>query len=58
MRTDPKNLPGRDILKQLVNGEKVSVNYEVFRNMLVIRMVEKAVKPAGMLKVIAQITGN
>lgn len=41
-------LPGREILHQFVDLEGLGVGYEVFRNLLVSRMVERGVKPRGM----------
>lgn len=51
-------LPGRDILKQFVNAERISVGYEPFRNLIVGRMAEKNIKPEGMKIVIEQIVSN
>ncbi len=51
-------LPGRDILKQFVSAERISVGYEPFRNLIVGRMVEKKIKPEGMKIVIEQIVSD
>lgn len=50
-----KNIPGRDILKQYINIEGISINYEIFRNLIVAKMVEKNHKPEGMSRIINQI---
>nr|WP_298172122.1 AAA family ATPase [uncultured Pseudomonas sp.] len=49
-------IPGREILKQYVSIERVSVNYEVFRNLIVAKMVERNYKPQGMREVIDKIS--
>ncbi|RYE53831.1 MAG: DUF4435 domain-containing protein, partial [Sphingobacteriales bacterium] len=51
-------LPGRDILKQFVDIEKVSVGYEVFRNLIVARMAQTLYKPAGMKNIIEKIIND
>jgi hypothetical protein len=51
-------VPGRDILKQFVHITKLSVGYEVFRNLLVKRMAETSYKPKGMSKVIEKIVND
>lgn len=48
-------LPGRDILKQFLTLEKIPVNYEIFRNLVINRMVEIGYKPAGMSEIIEKI---
>lgn len=50
-----KKLPGRDILQKFVSRENVSVTYEVFRNLVVSRMVEHGYKPDGMKEVISRV---
>jgi hypothetical protein len=50
-----KCLPGREILKNFVISEKIPVNYEVFRNMILNRMFELGIKPVGMKEVIDRI---
>ncbi|CAN7511834.1 AAA family ATPase [Devosia sp. LjRoot16] len=50
-----QSLPGREILKQLVDIEGLPVSYEVFRNLLVNRMVEGGVKPQGMKVIIDKV---
>lgn len=52
------NLPGREILKQFVSQEAVPVGYEIFRNLIVSRMVESGHKPAGMAAVIQRVTSG
>ncbi|VVM58549.1 hypothetical protein PS682_01188 [Pseudomonas fluorescens] len=49
-------IPGREILKQYVDIENLSVKYEVFRNLIVGRMVMVGYKPPGMQYVIEQIS--
>ncbi|QTT89811.1 AAA family ATPase [Pseudomonas chlororaphis] len=49
-------IPGREILKQYVDIEKLSVKYEIFRNLIVARMVIVGHKPLGMQRVIEQIS--
>ena len=51
-------LPGRDILKKFVSIEKISINYEVLRNLIVNRMAELGYKPLGMKNVIDQIKND
>lgn len=51
-------LPGREILKQFLALEKVSVGYEIFRNLIVSRMVERGHKPPGMKAVIDKIRAD
>lgn len=53
-----KKLPGREILKQFVVFEKVPVAYEVFRNLIVSRMVESGYKPEGMRVVLEKIRAD
>ncbi|UBF30794.1 AAA family ATPase (plasmid) [Kovacikia minuta CCNUW1] len=48
-------LPGRDILKRLVDLEGITTGYEVFRNLIVTRMAELNYKPDGMKFVIEKI---
>lgn len=51
-------LPGRDILKQFVDLEKISVGYEVLRNLIVSRMADTGHKPDGMKSVIDKIRAD
>jgi AAA ATPase domain/Protein of unknown function (DUF4435) len=51
-------LPGRDILKKFLRLEEINIGYEVFRNLLVARMVELNHKPDGMRTVIEKIVRN
>lgn len=51
-------LPGRQILKQFVVLEKLKVPYEVFRNLIVSRMAEIGIKPAGMKEIIDKIRAD
>jgi len=50
-----KKLPGREILKRLVDLEGITTGYEIFRNLIVTRMVELNHKPDGMKLVIEKI---
>lgn len=50
-----KNLPGREILKRFVEIAKLPVGYEIFRNLLVKRMVEAAYQPVGMREILLKI---
>ena len=50
-----RKLPGREILKQFIVIENVPVAYEVFRNLIVSRMVESGHKPPGMKAIIDNI---
>ena len=49
------SLPGREILKQFVAQESLPVGYEIFRNLIVSRMVESDFKPVGMKAVIQKV---
>lgn len=51
-------IPGREILKRFVDLAKIPVGYEVFRNLLVQRMVELSYKPEGMRDIIMKIASN
>lgn len=53
-----QTIPGRDILKQYINIENISINYEIFRNLIVTKMVEKNYKPEGMSQIINQIASD
>ncbi|MFF5866732.1 AAA family ATPase [Pseudomonas sp. NPDC012596] len=53
-----QNIPGRDILKQYISIEGISINYEIFRNLIVAKMVEKGYKPEGMSRIINQIASD
>lgn len=48
-------LPGRSILRRFVEIANLPVGYEVFRNLLVKRMVEKSYQPPGMKNIIDRI---
>jgi len=48
-------LPGREILRQFVQSEGLTINYEVFRNLLVGRMIEIGFKPSGMREIINKV---
>jgi predicted ATPase len=50
-----KILPGREILKQFVTIERVSVGYETFRNLIVSKMSETGYKPEGMASILSKI---
>jgi predicted ATPase len=52
------NLPGREILRRFVDGEKLPVGYEVFRNLIVKRMAEAARQPEGMKTIIMKIVND
>ena len=51
-------IPGREILKRFVDLAKMPVGYEVFRNLLVKRMVEISHKPEGMNNIIMKIAND
>jgi len=51
-------IPGREILKRFVDLVKMPVGYEVFRNLLVKRMVEISHKPEGMNRIIMKIAND
>lgn len=53
-----KDLPGREILKRFVADEKLSIPYEVLRNMTMSRMAEKGIKPDGMKVIIDKIRAD
>jgi hypothetical protein len=53
-----KKLPGREILKRLIDLERITLGYEVFRNLIVTRMAELNYKPDGMRLVIEKIVQN
>lgn len=50
-----KSLPGREILKCFAADQGVSVPYEVLRNLIVSRMVEDGIKPAGMQLIVEKV---
>ena len=52
------NLPGREILRRFVALESLPVGYEVFRNLIVSKMVERGYKPPGMKKVMDAIVAD
>jgi len=49
------SIPGREILKQFVQSEKIPTNYEAFRNQIVSRMAAAGFKPFGMSEVIRKV---
>jgi predicted ATPase len=49
------SIPGREILKQFVQSEKIPTNYEAFRNQIVSRMAAVGFKPPGMNTVIKKV---
>ncbi|UVK43959.1 hypothetical protein BPNPMPFG_005816 [Mesorhizobium sp. AR07] len=53
-----KKLPGRDILKQYVSSQQIAIGYEIFRNLIVGRMVEVGFKPVGMKEIIDKVAAN
>ena len=53
-----KKIPGREILHRFIDQEKVSVGYELFRNLIVSRMAESGYKPTGMKAVIEKIVAD
>ena len=53
-----KDLPGREILKRFVSDLKVTVSYQILRNLAISRMAEEGYKPQGMKKIIDQIVAN
>jgi hypothetical protein len=52
------NLPGREILRRFIVLENLPVGYEVFRNLIVSKMVERGYKPPGMKKVVDAIVAD
>ncbi len=52
------SIPGREILKRFVDGAKLPVGYEVFRNLLVTRMVESSYQPPGMKSILMKIVDD
>lgn len=51
-------LPGREILRRFVTESKLSVGYEVFRNLLVKRMSESGYQPEGMKTILLKIIND
>lgn len=51
-------LPGRDILKQFVDRERVGISYERFRNLILARMGQLGYKPPGMATIIEKIVSD
>lgn len=51
-------LPGREILRRFVTESKLSVGYEVFRNLLVKRMAETGYQPEGMKTILLKIIND
>jgi len=50
-----KVLPGREILKRFLSQERLSINYEIFRNMIIGNMARDGYKPVGMRSIIEKI---
>nr|WP_082409933.1 AAA family ATPase [Methylomonas koyamae] len=50
-----KILPGREILKAFVSQQRLSISYEILRNLIVSRMVDSGFQPEGMKRVILKI---
>ncbi|GHD10857.1 hypothetical protein GCM10016234_13330 [Tianweitania populi] len=48
-------LPGREILKRFCDDENLGIGYEVFRNLLVSKMVDLGHKPEGMRRIIETV---
>jgi predicted ATPase len=48
-------LPGREILKQFVDDQKLRIPYDTLRNLIVSRMVDAGFRPEGMGRVILDI---
>ena len=53
-----KNLPGREILKQFIVLEKITVGHETLRNMILSKMVETGYQPDGMKRIIEDIASD
>ncbi|MYN42769.1 AAA family ATPase [Duganella sp. FT109W] len=53
-----KKLPGREILKQFIDGESGIVGYEIFRNLIAARMAQTGHKPLGMKAVFDKIIAD
>jgi len=53
-----QTLPGREILKQLVALDDLNVGYEILRNLIVSRMVERGLRPDGMKCVVEKILSD
>lgn len=51
-------VPGREILRRFVDRQRISVGYEIFRNLIVSRMSETGYKPTGMKAVIERIVAD
>ncbi len=51
-------VPGREILRRFVDGQRISTGYEIFRNLIVSRMSGTGYKPAGMKTVIERIVAD
>ena len=50
-----RKLPGREILKKFKDEQKLSMPYELLRNLIIGRMSELGMKPPGMAHVINAI---
>jgi AAA domain, putative AbiEii toxin, Type IV TA system len=50
-----REFPGRLILKRFVGQHVQGVNYEIFRNIVLDKMVDAGYQPSGMMEVIARI---
>ena len=48
-------LPGREILRRFISAVGLPFRYETFRNLILNRMTEKGIKPAGMAAVLDKI---
>lgn len=49
------NIPGRTILKQLVNVYGAGLSYETLRNLIIARMRADGYQPGGMKKIISEV---
>lgn len=50
-----KNSAWREILKAFVSQQRLSISYEILRNLIVSRMVDSGFQPEGMKRVILKI---
>ena len=53
-----RKIPGREILKRFVALENLGVSYEILRNLIVARMAEVGLKPAGMKVVVDKVVAG
>lgn len=51
-------LPGRQIMKRFAENSEVPVSYEVFRNLVLNRMVERGRRPVGMEEIILKVANG